>query len=54
MFLHIADIMVPVQEKVWLSLSDRLLVYYRSHFLFYVLVFFFAFFVLSLLDYGFV
>lgn len=43
MFLHIADIMVPVQEKVWLSLSDRLLVYYRSHFLFYVLFFFLPF-----------
>lgn len=30
MFLHIADITVPVQEKVWSSLSDRLLVYYHN------------------------
>lgn len=30
-FLYIADIMVPVQEKVWSSLSDRLLVYYHNH-----------------------
>lgn len=54
MFLHIADITVPVQEKVWSSLSDRLLVYYRNYSCFMLFCFVFAFFVLSLLDNGFV
>lgn len=30
-FLHTAYIMTAVQEKVWPSLSDRLIVYYHNH-----------------------